>query len=240
MNKTLALPLIIFSTFVFADATPESQLKEDCFNLKKLSVNADNLYKSKNFVQARMLYEKQAALYSSCPGYLDKVSIAYNNVALTYAHTHDYLKALAWLNIKQDDKKSIFNLNKYKNEIMTAVIHADKTITGTYWSYAGYGMWSSIKVTKAKNNQFNIDFNGLHPNSLALYGGVNMGEFYVTLPITNNKAKYVMNPKDEGHCTFDFIFNSALIIVNRIAGSSSDCGFGMNVTAEGTYLKVQE
>jgi hypothetical protein len=240
MNRILLLPLIIFSTFAFADATPEEQLKQDCLNIGKLVANADNQYKSKNFVKARVLYEQQVALYASCEGYLDKVSTAYNNVALTYIHSHDYLKALAWLNIKPDEKKSIFNLNKYKAEINTAVIDANKAITGTYWSYAGYGLWSSLIVTKAKNNKFNIAFNGLYPNSLALYGGVNIGEFSTTLPIINNNARYVMDPKDEGNCTFDFIFNRGKLIVNKIAGNSSDCGFGWNVTAEGTYHKVQE
>ncbi len=67
-----------------------------------------------------------------------------------------------------------------------------------------------------------------------------MGEFSTTLPITKNKARYVMEPKDEGNCTFDFIFNKGQLIVNRVSDESLNCGFGWNVTAEGTYLKVQE
>jgi hypothetical protein len=55
-----------------------------------------------------------------------KIALAYNNVALTYVHEGNYLKARAWLSILPNDKKSIFNLGKISDDVKNAIINRIK------------------------------------------------------------------------------------------------------------------
>lgn len=240
LHRIISSIAILFSMHVFAEKLPEEQLHEDCLKINHYIAMADKLYKARKYQQAREKYEQQVALSEACQLSDDKIATAYNNVALTYIHSGEFLKANVWLNIIKSNEKSMFNLDKNKALIANAEDKAKKQITGTYWSYTGLGFWSTIKVAKKGNGNYNLEFNGFHPNQLALYGGVNTGEFYTTLAIKNNKARYVMDPGTEGDCTFDFTFDNNNLYVKRIAGELTECGFGANVTAEGSYYKVHE
>lgn len=230
----------MFSPFVLADLTPQEQLTADCKKINNYTNKADALYKSKQYVKARENYEMQAALSEACQLDEGKISTAYNNVALTYVHTNEFLKASAWLNINHDDKKSIYNLDKFKDEIVKAEGISKNKVTGTYWKYSGSSAWSEMKVTKAKNEKYNIAYNGIYAGFLALYGGVNLGEFFTILDVKNNEASYIMDPDNDGNCSYKFTFRNNRVFVDRTAGDIDECGFGHNVTAEGTYYKVQE
>ena len=65
----------------------------------------------------------------------------------------------------------------------------------------------------------------------AATGNVNVGEVKETLPLVNNRAEY-----KSGECTISIRFTGNRAIVTQ-TGSSIPCGFGLNVSATGTYAK---
>jgi hypothetical protein len=74
----------------------------------------------------------------------DKIAMAYNNVALTYAREGNYLKARAWLSILPEDKKSIFNVGKLEGDIKKLVENMSAKLEAQYWQYAGASLWNTI------------------------------------------------------------------------------------------------
>jgi len=65
----------------------------------------------------------------------------------------------------------------------------------------------------------------------AATGNVNNGEIKATLPLANNRAEY-----RAGACRISIRFTGNRAVVAQ-TGSDSDCGFGLNVSASGTYTK---
>lgn len=64
----------------------------------------------------------------------------------------------------------------------------------------------------------------------AATGNVNNGEIKATLPLKNNVAVY-----ESGQCRITIRFDARRAIVTE--KGNSDCGFGLNVSAAGSYLK---
>jgi hypothetical protein len=63
----------------------------------------------------------------------------------------------------------------------------------------------------------------------AATGNVNNGEVKATLPLRNNLAVY-----ESGQCRITIRFTGKRALVTQ---SENDCGFGLNVSAEGNYLR---
>lgn len=232
--KTL---ILLLATACSAHAEiSQQEIEADCQKIQKFSVSGDKYYKLQQYAKAREAYEQQAAWAESCGLDESKVASAYNNVALTYIHQGEYLKARAWLNLAPKDKKSIFNLNKIKNDLQNSVVKLSSIPEGRYWQYAGKSMWSEMTIKKEKQ-KYRFDFSGFYAGLMAMYYGPNMGEFSTVLDIKNGRATYVM-AKDNADldCVYDFFLKEDTLTVKRISGDS--CGFGHNVSAEGIYLKV--
>ncbi|WP_213938455.1 tetratricopeptide repeat protein [Pseudomonas sp. dw_612] len=218
-----------------ADIT-EEEATANCLKISEYSAEGGKYYKLKQYAKAREQYEQQAGWSESCQMDEDKVAMAYNNIALTYIHEGNYLKARAWLSILPDDKKSIFNLGKISGDIKNALEKLSSKPEGQYWQYAGASLWNSMTI-KPQGQQFTVDFQGYYAGLMAMYYGPNIGEFSTVLTVDNGKAHYAMSEKDDGDCAYDFDIKKDLLTVKRTAGEW--CGFGHNVGAEGTYQRVE-
>ncbi len=227
------LLLLITPFFAHADIT-EEEATANCLKVSEYSAKGGEFYKLKQYAKAREQYQQQAGWSESCQLDEDKVAMAYNNVALTYIHEGNYLKARAWLSILPNDKKSLFNLGKISGEIKTALEKQANKPQGLYWQYAGAALWNSMTI-KPQGKQYQVDFDGYYAGLMAMYYGPNLGEFSTVLAFANGKAHYAMSG-DDGDCEYDFDVKKDLLTVTRTAGES--CGFGHNVGAEGLYQRV--
>ncbi|MGE6117787.1 tetratricopeptide repeat protein [Aeromonas salmonicida] len=142
---------LYISTNFFANAAESGDdiEKEMCAKLPEVIKKGDESYKAGEYAKARGYFTEQVSLSEGC-GYAygkpDKASTitAYNNVALSYIKEGDKLKALAWLSLAPNDKKSKFNYGLLKN--MPSSVGED--MVGTYWGYAGLGGWNVASVEK--------------------------------------------------------------------------------------------
>jgi tetratricopeptide (TPR) repeat protein len=235
MNIKILILLLLTACSAHAEIS-QQEIEADCHKIKKLSVSGNKYYKLQQYAKARQEYEQQAAWAESCGLDDAKVASAYNNVALTYIHQGEYLKARAWLNLAPKNKKSIFNLNKIKNDTQKSVVKLSSIPEGEYWQYVGKSIWNVITIKKEKQ-KYRFDFSGFYAGLMTMYYGPNIGEFSTVLDIKNRRASYAM-VKDDAYldCVYDFIIKEDTLTVKRISGNS--CGFGHNVTADGIYLKV--
>lgn len=227
--------LFITPFFAQADIT-EEQATANCLKISEYSAEGGKYYKLKQYAKAREHYERQAGWSESCQLDEAKIALAYNNVALTYIHEGNYLKARAWLSILPDDKKSIFNLGKIGGEIENSLVKLSSQPEGQYWQYAGAALWNTLTI-KPQGQQYKVDFQGYYAGLMAMYYGPNIGEFSTVLAVDNGKAHYAMSGEDDGDCAYDFDIKKGLLTVTRTAGES--CGFGHNVGAEGVYQRVE-
>ena len=113
--KKLILSIFIFINFILnADESIDAKFVADCKKIGQYASLGDRYYKQKQFDKAREQYETQVGWAETC-GFDDAYrATAYNNVALTYIHQGEYLKADAWLGLSKEDEKSIYNREKYK------------------------------------------------------------------------------------------------------------------------------
>ncbi|MDP2713429.1 hypothetical protein [Rheinheimera sp.] len=234
----LFIALAQFVAFAAHAEISYEQEVADCRKISSFAAAGDKYYKLNEYAKARAQYEQQAAWSESCQLSEQKITTAYNNVALTYIHEKNYLKARAWLGIAANDKKSVFNLNKINSQIEAAITQQSGTVEGQYWQYAGKSLWNIFSI-KQKEQQYEFSFDGYYAGLMAMYYGPNMGSFSALLPVNNATARYNMAEASDGDfdCIYHFTITDAELIVEREAGTS--CGFGHNVSAEGTYLKVE-
>ena len=229
--------MLVFMMPFFAHANiTEEEVAANCLKISEYSAEGGKYYKLKQYAKAREHYQRQVGWSESCQLEEEKVAMAYNNVALTYVHEGNYLKARAWLSILPNDKKSIFNLGKFSGEIKNSIEKLSAKSEAQYWQYAGASLWSSM-VVKPQGQKYKFEFQGYYPGLMAMYYGPNIGEFSTVLAVDNGKAHYAMSGDDDGDCVYDFDIKKDLITVKRTAGGW--CGFGHNVGAEGVYHRVE-
>lgn len=103
------------------------------------------------------------------------------------------------------------------------------SVTGTYSLKRGT-MENSLDAQLLPKGKVKIYLYASWIGSVAL-GNVHIGEIKATLPIKNRVAVY-----ESGQCRITIRFTGRRALVTQ-SGSDSDCDFGMNVSAEGTYTK---
>lgn len=245
MNKFIFSAFSIFScigmTQVHAEFSFQQELQQNCAQVKSFAATGKKLYDQKNYTKALESFKNQAAWSSFCKSNADEsgvqiteneISIAHNNVGLTYAKLAKPLWARAWFQLDPKNKSSQFNLKQLPKVKKTS------DFSGQYVNYAGYGAWGTITVKK-QNNRYMVNFSGLYMGLRSLIYGPNMGQFSTTMPLNKLTATYKYED-----CKIDlkFGFNSTQGNLVKIQQNPSDasCGFGMNVSADGTYQKVEK
>ncbi|MDT4969734.1 MAG: hypothetical protein QOJ64_4471 [Acidobacteriota bacterium] len=104
-----------------------------------------------------------------------------------------------------------------------------KRLTGTYRSRTG-----EFKVQGLGVNRLHVQFNGTYEYKLGRELMANTGTADAMVQLKGNVANFV--PPDTHGCSISLTFVGNKLVV-RQTGSDSDCGFGHNVTADGTYIK---
>ena len=243
--KILALGCTIsvflsFSSTQAAEWNYEQELQQGCGKLKQYARLGKQYYDQKQYAKALTQFEDQAAWSHFCQINADEsgvhvtdreIEIANNNVGLTYAKLGKPLWARAWFLRNPDSKMSQFNLSQLPP------IKTSSALTGTYVSPNGFGQWDTITVQKQKNS-YQIEFEGYYFGLRGLIYGPNLGSFETQMPLQQKKAVYRYED-----CRIDLVFKTdskqgQQIVVDE-QQNTSGCGFGHNVSASGTYMKVE-
>ena len=223
-----------------AESSYEQELKQGCGKLKQYAKLGKQYYDQKQYTQALSQFKNQAAWSHFCQLNADEsgmkisdreIEIANNNVGLTYAKLAKPLWARAWFLRNPDSKMSQFNLSQLPP------IKTSSALAGTYVSPNGFGQWDTITVKKQKNS-YQIEFDGYYFGLRGLIYGPNLGSFETQMPLQQKKAVYRYED-----CRIDLVFKTdskqgQQIVVDE-QQNTSGCGFGHNVSASGTYMKVE-
>ena len=230
----LSCTLLLLCAAARAEIT-EQQIEADCAKIPVWASQGEQYYKAKNYSKARNAFEQQAAWSESCALDDSAIATAYNNVALTWIREGQWRKARAWLMIRPNDSKSVYNLGLIKDKL--AAMPQPVSAAGEYWRYAGRASWNVLTLkTLPQSSQYYVDFQGYYFGLMGMYAGPNMGEFSETVTLNNNHAVVALREGDVIHCNISLAFSSQAI--DASTDTPADCGFGMNVRADGRYLRV--
>ncbi|MEE7532939.1 hypothetical protein SB6421_00450 [Klebsiella huaxiensis] len=213
----------------------EQQIEADCTKIPAWANQGEQFYKAKNYAKARNAFEQQAAWSESCTLDDSAIATAYNNVALTWMREGQWRKARAWLMIRPDDSKSIYNLGLIKDRL--AALPPPASAAGEYWNYSGRASWSVLTIkTLPQPSRFQVDFQGYYFGMMGVYVGPNIGEFSESILLENGKGVVALREGDYIRCDIALTFSSEAI--DASTDTPMNCGFGMNVNADGHYLRV--
>jgi hypothetical protein len=209
----------------------DARIAADCKKIPDYADAGQKAYAKGDYTNARESFIEQVGWSEFCELSDSAIATAYNNVALTYIKQKDFLKARAWLLLDAKDKKSRYNLGLIKNEL--ARLPKSTSPVGEYWQYAGRGQWNVVGIAP-KNRQYQLEFSGIFMGSTSMYyGPTGVGEFSMLSPFRNGKAVYGGSSND---CLIRIKVNAGEVQMEE----KKSCGFGMNVTATGSYSKVSD
>lgn len=227
------------SFFSYAAESGSEIEKEMCAKLPEVIKKGNESYKAGEYAKARDYFTEQVSLSEGC-GYVygkpDQTATitAYNNVALSYIKEGDKLKALAWLSLAPNDKKSKFNYGLLKS--MPAPVGPD--MVGTYWQYAGFGSWNVASVEK-QGNGYLTSLNLLYFGLMGLAYGPNVGDISQVVTMKDDKGLIKLTG-EEGNCeiSIKFIDKDNGMLKLDTNPERKECGFGHNVYAYGDFIRV--
>ncbi len=244
MKKFTSILLAIFCcAAAYADTDEmEEKMLQDCKKINYYAQTGLDLYKKKQYIQARKQFLSQVTWSEVCGLDKSKIVTAYNNVALSYLRQNarnkkekasNLLKAFAWLNLAPNDSKSQYNLKSNRAAIKKLQNTNYRKPVGTYWQYVGQSMWNEIIISKTGEGKYRLEFEGLYVRPNTPYYGPNMGELSVDIKIKNHQASFT------GYdCQYVLTFTNEGIHIERISGGGFSCGFGYNVFMDGDYVRV--
>lgn len=226
--------LLLVSGMAHAEIT-EQQMAADCAKIPSYASQGEQFYKAKDYPKAREAFENQVTWSEGCRLDDQAIATAYNNVALTWMRQKEWRKARAWLMLKPDDAKSVYNLGLIKEKL--AALPKPTSAAGEYWHYAGLASWETFTLKDLeKESAYSVDFQGYYLGMMALYYGPNMGEFSEKVTLKNNKGVIALREGDYIQCDISLTVSPEAI--DATTGEPAECGFGMNVRADGHYLRV--
>src|SRR5262249_17732960 len=125
----------------------------------------------------------------------------------------------------------IFNLLSPPTFSRDAVSGAE--VTGTFEDRLG----STFKILALGKGKLQVDFSGIYPYQIGKMKTANTGEAAGEASIQADTS--VFKPEGfEKSCTITLHFAQPGKLEVTQQGDSADCGFGMNVSAEGSYQKI--
>lgn len=225
----LALSACLFA--MNAHAVDDAQMAADCKKIPSYTDAGQKTYAKGDYTNARESFIEQVGWSEFCELSDSAIATAYNNVALTYIKQKDFLKAHVWLLLDAKDKKSQYNLGLIKKDL--ARLPKSTSPVGEYWQYAGRGQWNIVGIAP-KNRQYQLEFSGIFMGSTSMYyGPTGVGEFSMLSQFRNGKAVYGGSSND---CLIRIKVNAGEVQMEE----KKSCGFGLNVTATGSYSKVSD
>lgn len=236
--KNYCLIILLSATALspaYAEQSYEQALQEGCNKVKQYARLGKKYYDQKQYQHALTEFKNQASWSSFCLLNQDEtglhlteydVEVANNNVGLSYAKLGQPQWARALFSLNENSKLSKFNLSQLPPPAAT------NNVSGRYVTPSGFGQWSSITVKKDKK-KYTIHFEGYYFGLRGLIYGPNMGEFSTTMPLNASSTTF-----KQDQCQLQLKFQQNHLIVTQ-QGEDFACGFGHNVSASGTYLKVE-
>lgn len=108
-------------------------------------------------------------------------------------------------------------------------------VTGTFRMSAGNSYQNEIKIAALGGGKIRFSMSLYYPyvvrgEAMAHSGGLD-GDASI-------KADTAIYTSEDGLCTMTFKFTKPNVLVVDQKGSDGECGFGVNVYADGTYKKV--
>lgn len=164
-----------------------------------------------------------------------KLNSLYNKIALTHLALNQPYKANLYLALANHNDPTTAKNKKLVNQRLAKTKHI-QNLTGTYWQYAGFGIWNNIHIKKASNNTWQLDANLFHIIN-PFIGAINTGRISSILLSQYDQLNYI-NHNDNLNCEIGFRLDHNKITVNR-SPFNHECGFGSNVYAEGIYYRVE-
>lgn len=228
------------SPSVFADASYEQELKQQCSKIKNFGLQGKKNYDQKQYTQALKQFKNQAVWTAFCAANEDDsgvqlsqrdIELAYNNVGLTYSKLHQPGWSRAWYSVFPNSSISQYNLKQLPSP------KRDLNLAGTYVQHAGFGQWNTLKVTRQKQDYL-VQFNGLYMGARSLIYGPNIGDFETTLALNKTQTQY-HSKTCQIDVSFEFDPKLGQRALLKQSGDISGCGFGHNVSANGIFLKVE-
>jgi hypothetical protein len=180
----------------------------------------------------RQTKSRDVLLHSPC-----KLALtAYNNLAVAYSDKHDYLQARAWslVALRCDEKSQAAQFNLHSIERALVGWQWPQTPAGEYLQYAGRGTWESF-VVEPSPDKVHFCFSGLWWGLGE--GPSGLGDLTATVPLRDSQAEYTSLEFTNNKCAISMHFSPDKLEVKQ-TGSDFDCGFGHNVTANGTFQRI--
>ncbi|MEN3752543.1 tetratricopeptide repeat protein [Mangrovibacter sp. SLW1] len=243
--KYLVALAVVVSAGVQADIT-EARITADCAKISHYAADGEAAWSENKFAAARAAFEEQVSWSEQCDLPDNQIAAAYNAVARTYIQQKDYHRAWAWLMLAPGYAESVQNLALIKDKL--AAEPFSDSPDGVWWKYAGRGIWQSIQVSDAGDSKIKVDFEGYAFGLMGLYNGPNMGHFIRTVALSGHNATVKLRDNDDVtdddtdsddsiHCNIHLKFTPDQLTVTT--DKPQQCGFGHNVTANGTWVRVQ-
>lgn len=241
-NNFITISALLFLMMTaHAESSFEQQLQEGCAKIKQYGTLGKKYYDNKDYKKALEQFEDQSAWTSFCLANIEEsgiqitehdVDVANNNVGLTYAKSNRPQWARAWFLRNKNSKLSQFNLRQLPTP------KKSNNLAGTYVSPIRFGQWNVITVNKNKKN-YDISFDGYYFGLRGLIYGPNMGQFDTSMPLSSKNTFYQFE-NCKINLAFNFNINYGNIIEVDQKQSDIGCGFGLNVGADGLYIKVDK
>ena len=250
VNLSFALAVVLaFSTVVPLNSQDENQAV--CSTYSRCNELGTKALQSGRVDEAIEIFKQQAALAEladidrqtkSRDALLHspyKLAVpAYNNLALAYFKKHDYFWARAWTDVAlrwdKNNSAAQFNLRKIEQAVGTAKL--PPTTAGGYVQYAGRGTWESFIIKPASESTIKFCFSGLWWGA-AMEAPAGIGYLSATIPLHDNHAEYSTREFGDKECHISMKFSAENMEVKQ-TGEDVDCGFGHNVTANGTFERI--
>jgi len=138
------------------------------------------------------------------------------------------------LGCDKKDRAAQFNFNNIERALDERLW--PRTPAGEYVQYAGRGTWESVIVETVEANRIFFCFSGLWWGLGE--GPSGFGELRSTVSLHDDQAEYVSREFTNKKCIVSMHYYPDKLEVKQ-TGSASDCGFGHNVTADGTFQRIR-
>jgi hypothetical protein len=195
-------------------------------------------YKKGDYARAKDYFEQQVGQYEQSGRECARaqqtcrsIAAPYNNMALTLLKSGKPLQAQAWLDVAPQDSITDHNKEMVKRSLKDW--KWPDSPEGEYWQYSGYGSWSTVTVSRDKD-QWSIHYDGLRFPGAGMTSGPNMGDFDTDMPLAAKKAVY---SEDKG-CTVTITFLPDSVTLDEDSSKGECDGFGYGVSANGTFQRV--
>ncbi|MBT9432076.1 tetratricopeptide repeat protein [Candidatus Sodalis endolongispinus] len=182
------MALVLHTATALAAASDE-QIAADCGKIDEFARLGESAFSQSDMHQAVEHYTAQAAWGEFCHLPPAALAGAYHHIALALLQAGEPLKARAWLlRMPEGDarREALEEIAPIVDRLQPALAASPM---GTYWRYAGKGVWSTLSVMP-EGESWRIRFSGYYMPLMGLYYGPNMGQFSTVTAIDHQQANW--------------------------------------------------